>query len=156
MPARKYQEHRRPLWLAALIAPLALPIFASLFLTVWVVASEGTTSFSDDWRVAAGVALVVLPFSYGITWLIGVPVVLWLRRCGQLSVVSVCASSLVLGAATTLAMALLNSGTYSIAGAAIGAGLGLIVGIAFCIAAGITTPWSKARPAASVGSTGCR
>jgi len=129
-------QHRRPLWIGALLASLTPPLCA---LAVLFVSRTGDPSISDMLGTAALIFAATFPISLATMLAIGLPYVLWLRSHNALSVLTVCVGAV---AAGVVALGLLNWGANwdhrapGLLQLLYGAGLGLAAGIAFCVGAG--------------------
>jgi hypothetical protein len=126
--------HRRPLWLGALLAPLAAP-FALLVLVFAFDAIEGRLMHLDAAiEIFAFAFALGLPIAVAGMWLLGLPCAVWLRRRGALSIGRLCLVAAPLGA---LALVL---GMYAIGGRiALPAmiGIGAAVAVAMALAFGL-------------------
>jgi hypothetical protein len=131
--------HRRPLWLGALLAPCVAP-FALAWLAVMVdggSASQGDAAFFE---VLAFALVFGLPLAYAATWLLGLPVAVWLRRRGRLGTLLLVLVAAPLGSLSLLAaFAVFGAKLAFVAQVGIGALLGATVALVFCLVCGI--PW---------------
>lgn len=130
------QQHTRPFWLAALISPWIAPVAFCLYLAVMADASAPTAT-----ALITTALTRVLPISYAATLLLGLPYVYWLRARAALSVPSVCAGAVVAGLLLVVGYTTTTLGWgASPAPAALraGVGLGLCLGLAFSIVAGVS------------------
>lgn len=133
----------RSILFGGVIAPLAAPII--FFLGVLLVSTlhDGPVAGLHDWQAALLAAVVfVLPASYLVTWILGVPYIFWLRSRSRLTTLNVCVGAVIfgvigawgyqwIGKAESLQM-----GSLAL-GALLGAGLALSVAITFCAVKGI-------------------
>lgn len=129
----------RPLWWAALLAPLAAPLAAFLFVYVAVVFQGGWSAAMRDWMI--GVAFVtafILPASCLALWVLGLPYIYWLRATSRLTAWNVCLGAVGVGAAGASVWGWISRADgnaplhRTIFGFLIIAGLGLCVALAFC------------------------
>ena len=138
--------NRKPIWKAVLVAPLAAPLSIA-FVAAWESVSLSGLSGLQDVPVAAlFFFLFGVPISYGVMLILGLPYLVWLRSKGWLTWVPVCAGAAVLGAAAWSGYWQLSLRPPSLASTIpIGALLGLVVGVAFSLAAGLTIRSSRTR-----------
>ena len=129
----------QPIWKAVVVAPWAAPMVLSLG-AAWQLFSVGG---ADD---LAGLPLVAfffflfgVPISYGAMLVLGLPYLLWLRSRGWLSWLTVCMGSIAIGCITWVGYWHFSLRPPPILeSVAIGAGVGLAVGVAFSLVAGLT------------------
>lgn len=131
--------------LAVGIAPLT-PIVAIVLLLV-LTTDESTTSYWIPIIVSFG-----LPTSYLGTCVVGLPLVIFLKRGGRLNLVSMSIAGAVSGGGLSacfsyfLSLLLGSPLRFDITLATWGAGLGIMVAITFGLLAGITSHSSSLRP----------
>ena len=132
----KPSQHKRSLWLGSLAAVVVPPLcfLVSELLKLW--ARESANLFSGSvifLTIAIPVALLAMVF-------LGLPYVLWLRARGRLNAVYLCLSSTAIGCvwfwllSSLLSLDPRSPGLLQLAW---GAGLGLVAGAAFSLAAGL-------------------
>ena len=138
------QNNMRPLWLGALLAPLAAPLLCAVVLeAASTVMQHGPTQ--NEWSVT--VALVtefVAPVSYLATWILGVPLVFLLRKREKFDGLRVCLLALSIGVLSSLIyQQMLAVGKPGLAAMILalllGAALASSVAISFCWICAI--PW---------------
>ena len=132
-------QHKQPVWKAVLVAPIAAP-FAVTAAAAWeVVAVSGLPGLRDVPLAALFFFAFGLPISYAAMLVFGLPYVLWLRASDRLTWAYVCVGAIVLGSLTWTSHWQLSyhppSAPKSIA---IGAAIGLLVGVVFCLVLGLT------------------
>lgn len=132
--------HRRPLWLGALLAPLAAPFALLVLVVLWDIASgERTMSFAAAVEVFAFALVLGLPIALVATWLLGLPLAVWLRRRGRLSLGSLCLAAAPLGALAFVAgLAAFGARLALVAQVGAGAFVGVGVALVFGLASGVT------------------
>ncbi len=128
----------RSIWIGGLIAPLAAPIAFNVFVFALSVAKDGWVIGTHDWPAGIAAALVfVLPVSYLVTWLLGMPYIYWLQRNFRLSIPTVCTGAACCGAIGTWLIqklgknSTLNVETFAL-GTLFGAILAVCVALTFC------------------------
>ncbi len=137
----------RSILLGGLIAPLAAPLIFFLGTLATSVAHDGAAVGLHDWQAALiAAAVFVLPVSYLVTWIVGVPFILWLKARARLTTVSVCVGAIILGAISAwvyqwIGKAVPLQAEHLAIGGLLGAGLAFCVAIAFCAVVG--TPSQK-------------
>jgi len=133
------RAHTHPLWFAGLIAAVSAPLAYWTVLVVIELAINGGSVSEEIMRSLGLLAMVGLPASLVVTFLLGCPLALALRKRGKLSAFNLCAGALFIGAALAVILAKLAfpSNGVELALPALGAGTGLFAGIVFCLAAGI-------------------
>lgn len=129
----------KPIWRAALVAPLAAPFILTLAPTLLALPEHGLSAFQGIQFIAFFFFLFGLPISYLGMFALGMPYVLWLRSRGRLTWRPVCLGAAVIGSVVLsgysqldLASPALHFGTI-----AFGAAAGLAVSIVFCLLARI-------------------
>lgn len=143
-------QNRRPIWFATLVTPWAVPLAFALWSTFVIPLTEGVGGFKD-WPVLLAFFVFVLPITYAIMLIFGLPYVLWLRVRGLLTFPLVCIGVVLTTVVAVPAFAWLTGPHISPSGLSIllSAALGLLSGIVFCIAAGITFRPSGCRAGAA-------
>ena len=139
-------QHTRSLWLGALCATLAPPV-SLVFMALS--ARPSVPSASNLLTGIGGVFFIATPVSFLAMMLLGLPLVLLLRRLGLLSWVSVCLAATVVGAVAFAAFAWALTWDHRAPGTSqyfIGAVLGLVSGAAFCLGAGPVSGFRRVRP----------
>lgn len=130
--------NKRPLWIGALVGPLAAP-FAAAPLAL-LLDPHFYVSFKDVFALFPVVAVVALVGAYAGMVALGLPTVLLLRKAGHLSAPLLCALAMPLGGAPP-AFAWITATPPGIQealmGGMFGAGVALAVAVAFCIASGL-------------------
>ena len=128
--------HRRPLWLGALLAPLAAP-FA---LTALVLAPDAVDGKPMKFKAAVELLALVsafgLPMAIAGVWLLGLPYACWLRRRGTLSIAALCLGAIPLGAVVFVAGLYLIGGRMSVPAVS---GMGAVIGVAVAVAFGLVS-----------------
>ena len=126
-------QHSRSLWWAALLAPLVSPVVQTLFFASKI---EFTTAhfFNRDtaWLMVGGLLL-----AYALTWLLGIPAALLLRKIGWLRAPSLCLCGAVMGATLSVSLYAPVLGQGDVVAGLLGAAHGLAVALAACISCGI-------------------
>ena len=139
---------KRPLWVGVLLAPLAVPLVTYTWTSI--IYSELGLSFnfslgSDGAFLIASVTAV----SYALTILIGVPILLSLRRVDRLSFLWVELSFAMVAAIVMLMMLLYIETGFSwqvlLYSLKVGVPLGCIVGAVLCWVTGITVRSTRTR-----------
>lgn len=143
-------QHRRPIWFAMLVTPWAVPLAFALWSTSVIPFTEDAGGFKD-WPVVLAFFVFVLPVTYAIMLIFGLPYVLWLRPRGLLTFPLVCIGAVLATVIAVPAFAWLTGPHIAPSGLSIllSAVLGLLSGIVFCIAAGITFRPSGRRTGAA-------
>lgn len=141
--ARRLVQHKRSLWRGALISPWVVPVGLALVLGMLALigklfgASDAPQSMPG---VVFGMLLLIVffgvPFTYLVTFVFVVPVVLLLRRWQALSAARLCLWCALVGPVTMYAYAVFLKGqpdkVLTPVGIGMGASYGLISGAAFC------------------------
>ena len=141
-------QHKRSLWRGALISPWVVPVGLALVmgLTGIITAIFGVVDEAGlQWRVCLGLMVLIVcfgvPFTYLVTFLFVVPVVLVLRKWQALSAARICLWCVLVGPVTMYAYAWLMRGQpekiLEPLGLSLAASYGLISGAAFCKASGV-------------------
>jgi len=138
-------SHKRPLWLGALVGPLAAPFAAAPLASL--LKPSVYVSYSDALIMLPVVAIVAIIYAYIGMVIVGLPVALLLRRFERLSVATLCAISVPLGAALWLLCRLIATNPLQLRHApmeaVVGGGVALAVAILFCAVSGITIRSSR-------------
>jgi hypothetical protein len=122
-------QHSRPLFWALLAAVAAVPL---AYYAVYTLSGAGkANAYNLGLILATG-----LPIGGAATFLLGLPVVLLLRRMRQLHAMAVCGSAMLIGAGA-MAVVFIREPGADLGLLLTGAGLGLLAGAVFCGVAGI-------------------
>ncbi|MDW2981166.1 MAG: hypothetical protein WBG81_17035 [Rhodanobacter sp.] len=143
-------QHRRPIWFAVLVTPWAVPLTFVLWSVFAVLFKEGTGGLKD-WPVLFAFFVVVLAVTYAAMLIFGLPYVLCLKALGVLTFPLVCSGAVLAAIIAIPFFGWLTGPHIPPSGASIllcGA-LGLLSGLVFCIAAGITFRPSGRRTGAA-------
>jgi hypothetical protein len=132
-------QHTRPIWFAVLVAPWAVPLAFVLWATFATLFTEGVGGFKD-WPVLFGFFIFGLPPAYAAMLIFGLPYVLWLRARGSLTFPLVCLGAMLASVISIAVFGWLTDPNVppSWSSILLSASLGLLSGMAFCVAAGIT------------------
>ncbi|WP_139201797.1 hypothetical protein [Rhodanobacter glycinis] len=132
-------QHHRSIWFAALVTPWAVPIGLNLLALLFGLFTKGTGALTgrDDLYLVFG---YTLPATYTAMLVIGLPYVLWLRAHGVLTFLPVCIGAMIAAIVVSPAYVeiLFHSTSLHAGDILIYALFGLLSGIVFCLAAGIT------------------
>jgi hypothetical protein len=141
-------QHSRPIWFAVLVTPWAVPLAFFLWSILTILFTAG--SFKD-WPVLFAFFIFGLPPAYLAMLIFGLPYVLWLRSRGALTVPLVCIGAVLASVVAVPAYAWLIDPQIPPTGFGIllFAALGLLSGMVFCVAAGITFRPSGRRTGAA-------
>ena len=144
-PHMSHPQHKRDLLLgflaASLVAPVVLYIIAAISSD-----SPGPWYGAEYWLVFGVVYhLYGFPVAFAASLILGAPLVLWLRAKNRFTITAICAVSTVVGAITLVVVwfLLLRLFSHAAVQATVGAFVGLVSGIGFCIAVG---PNNSFRP----------
>lgn len=141
------KQHSRPIWIPFIFSPLAVPISISVAAALESLSVSGISGLGDL-PVAAFFFFFLfgLPISYAAMLLFGLPYILALRHFKKLTAIWVCLGSTIIGAAAWTAYWQLSLRPPLLVNSiSIGAVLGLIVGLVFCLVGGITLRSSGTR-----------
>lgn len=131
-------QHSRPIWLAAMVAPVVSPFVLVLWSTLTLLFETGTAGL-EDWPVLIVFFAFGLPPAYAAMLILGLPYVLWLRSRKALTFPLVCIgamlSSMSVGTAYFWFVDPLIPPTGD--GILLLAALGFLSGMVFCLVAGI-------------------
>ena len=132
-------QHRRPIWFAVLVTPWAVPLAFVLWSIFAVLFTEGVSGLKG-WPVLLGFFVFALPVTYAAMLIIGLPYVLWLRARGALTFSFVCIGAVLAAIVVIPVFGWLTGPHIPPSGVSIllSGALGLLSGLVFCIAAGIT------------------
>jgi hypothetical protein len=135
-------QHRRPLWLAALVTSVAVPI--GYFLLVLAASALRNEAPGDGTARAFGYTMMFgLPVTAGAMFLLGMPVVLMLRSMNSLRALHVCIGAAVAGGlALSLLFAMTGGNDHGLS-FVWGGLVGLFAGVVFCAVAGVR--WRELR-----------
>ncbi|WP_092705317.1 hypothetical protein [Rhodanobacter glycinis] len=132
-------QHSRPIWFATLVTPWAVPIGLVLTTLLFGLFTKGLDAIRVP-EESYFVFVYILPATYTAMLALGLPYILWLRAHGVLTFLLVCAGAMV--SATIVSpiyvWVRLDSTQLQIGDFLIPAFFGLLSGIVFCFAAGIT------------------
>ncbi|HWG86738.1 MAG TPA: hypothetical protein VN679_03070 [Candidatus Acidoferrales bacterium] len=143
-------QHRRPIWFAVLVTPWAVPLIFVLWSVFAVLFTEGTAALKD-WSVLFAFFVFVLAVTYAIMLVFGLPYVLCLKALGALTFPLVCIGAMFVPVIAIPVLGWLTGPHIPPSGASIlfSGALGLLSGLVFCIAAGITFRPSGRRTGAA-------
>ena len=132
-------QHRRPIWFAVLVTPWVVPLAFVTWSVFAVLFTEGTGGLKD-WSVLFAFFVLVLAVTYVPMLIFGLPYVLWLRALGVLTAPLVCIGAVFAAIVAIPAFGWLTGPHIPPSGASIllSGALGLLSGLVFCVAAGIT------------------
>ena len=131
-----HPQHVRPLWYGVLLASLAPPL---CLVSAMFFSRTGDPSATD--MLYSGTLAFALAFAVSLItmFLLGLPLVIWLRSRNRLSIFSVITGATAIGAVAIAILTLAVSWDHRLPEPlqlVYGAGVGLVAGIAFCIGAG--------------------
>jgi hypothetical protein len=130
-------QHSRPLWVAALVSALFVPV-AFFCALLAVNAVRGEASGESTFRGIGFVFLFGLPLSLGATYLVGLPFALLLRSQRLLTVKYVVAGAALLGAFAIVGLTfVVLRAPVTLDAVAVGVAVGAIAGLVFCATAGV-------------------
>ena len=143
-------QHSRPIWFAVLVTPLAVPLAFAIWSALAILFTGGSSSLKD-WLVLLAFIALALPATYAAMLLVGLPYVLLLRAGGVLTFPLVCIGAIFSSVVALPVFAWLTGPHIPPSGLSISisAALGLLSGVVFCIAAGITFRPSGRRTGAA-------
>ena len=143
-------QHRRPIWFAALATALSVPFVLALLSTVAIRLGGGSVRFGE-WGSITGLVAVILPLTYLAMLVFSLPYILWLRSRQNLTCLHVCAGTIISSVIAVPAYSLLVSPHIQAGWVStlLSALLGVLSGLVFCIAAGITIRSSGRRTGAA-------
>ena len=131
-------QHKRPLWVAALLAWITGPVVFALYLHASEFIENGNfhaSTFNFAMTVILGLGSVI---SAVAMFLMGLPLALWFRRHGWLAAPLVCLTATGVGAlALGLFFWVTDRGPPTFGLWLLGAALGAVSGIVFCVSAGL-------------------
>ena len=139
----KAYQHTRSLWKGALISPLIVPLCMCIYLVAFFIGCTDEVSIAVFYDLRLPLFAIMCIggfFTYSITFVLVVPMALWLRRKQALSSVRLCIWCAALGPVTLFLYArLLNGSSAEIKYEEVlfGIGCGLCSGIVFCAASGV-------------------
>jgi hypothetical protein len=133
-------QHKRTLWRGALISPWVMPVGMPILVLVAEFLTDGTID-AHAGEIILMFLFFGVPFTYLVTFLLVVPMALFLRAHNALSSVRLCVWCMLLGPLTMWGYAWLLSGQPSkvleLSGVLFTSAYGLISGACFCAASGI-------------------
>lgn len=137
---QRSRAHTRPLWVAGLIAAVSAPIAFWAVLAGIELAIRGGSLGEEIMRALGMMAMFGIPLSLAVTFIVGYPIALWLRKVGRLSAPNLCAGALVIGVIMAVVLSRLAFQTIPVhvGTVAVGGAVALFAGIVFCLAAGIS------------------
>lgn len=143
-------QHRRPIWFAALATAWSVPLVLALLSTLAIRLGGGSDRFGE-WGVLTGLVALILPLTYVGMLVFSLPYVLWLRARQDLTWSHVCAGTVISSVIAVLAYSLLVSLQIELGAVStlLSASLGMLSGLVFCIAAGISFRSSARRTGAA-------
>lgn len=132
-------QHRRPIWFAALATAWSVPLVLALLSTLAIRFGGGSDRFGE-WGVTTGLVASILPHTYVAMLLFSLPYVLWLRARRDLIWTHVCVGTIISSVIAVPLYSLLASTQLEVSAVdtLLSASMGMLSGIVFCIAAGIT------------------
>lgn len=129
---------------AMLFAPLVVPVAISISIILEALSRSGISSIREVPSVLLGTSMVAILISYLVMFVIGGPYIFWLRSKGWLNWRSVCAGAAVIGAIVWAGYWQLGLRPPPLANSAlVGASVGLLVGVSFCLVACIPLSWKN-------------
>ena len=138
-------QHKRSLWLGALCSTLAPPI---VLLLVALLLQSRTLSLANLLKGMGGIFFMATPVSFLATLCLGLPLALLLRSLTAFSWASVCIGSAAIGAVSFAIFSWVISWNHQTPGLSqyvIGAVLGLVSGVAFCVGSGPNSSSKRTR-----------
>jgi hypothetical protein len=135
-------QHKRPLWVGLLLAAMS----PALCIALPAALVQSNPSLKDILVGGAIFFAASFPIALAAALAIGLPFLLWLRSRKWLNVVVVIAGSIIIGAAVLglLSWALTwDHRSPELLQFVLGAGFGLVAGVACCVGAGITIRSSR-------------
>jgi len=130
-------EHRKPIWKAVLLAPIAAPLAITVWMAWESVSLNGVSGLRDVPIAALLLFAFGLPISYIAMLALGLPYVLWLRSRNLLTWIPVYLGATLLGAIVWSGYWQMSRHPPSLLHTLpVGAAIGLFVGVVFCWAAG--------------------
>ena len=130
-------DRQRPIWKAALVAPVAAPLAITSWAAWEAVSVNGIAGLRDIPLAAMFFFAFGLPISYIAMAALGVPYLLWLRSRNLLTWIPVYAGAALLGAIVWSGYWQMSLRPPSlITTLPVGAAIGLLVGVMFCWVAG--------------------
>jgi hypothetical protein len=145
----KDSQHARPLWLGFLAASLTP---AACVVVYAVILEDFSVAITDLIKIYLLMSIFAFPVSAITLLIIALPLVLWLKRTKRLSAITISAGAILAGSLSLALVTWASVWNNPVPGPkefAIGALLGLVSGIVFSIAAGLTIRSSRHRFAAS-------
>jgi hypothetical protein len=132
-------QHRRPIWFAVLATAMSVPLILALLSTL-AIHLVGSFVHFKGWGALTGLVAFILPYSYVAMLVFALPYILWLRARGELTRPNICSGTVVASLLAVPVYSSLVAPQFEVSGAIplLAASLGLLSGICFCVAAGIT------------------
>jgi hypothetical protein len=142
--SERHPQHRRSLWLAALVTSIAVPVgYAGVVVSIALL--SGTARNHEVFGALASIVVVGTPLCMACVFLLGLPLAVYFRSRGWLAVIPAClvgatAGALVFG----LLLWRLERESAPLAVWLPGAAFGLAASVVFCAVAGVS--WRLGRP----------
>ena len=150
LPETRSTSHR--MLLGFLLAPAVTPLVITAVLFA-ITMMLGGFSFSTTALFLLGTLLAMgLGFSYGLTTIVGLPIVLALRRKGKLNAANLIRATLLLTLLAALGMSLLSLPSFSLARLAMLFGIQFLLLCPFTLLSTLVFWWIVCRPEPSVTS----
>ncbi|MEO5831032.1 MAG: hypothetical protein ABIQ36_10750 [Rhodanobacter sp.] len=138
----------RSIWLGGAIAPLAAPLAFFCGILILSITKDGLSAGVEHWAAALGLITVfTLPVSYLVTWILGMPLIYWLRSSSHLSKWNICLGAVGIGIIVPLIGGLISTYRHLYSGQMVSATL-ISAGLALCVA--LTFCWIARVPSSSV------
>jgi len=134
--ARVIPPHARPLWFAAFIAGVSVPVAFVVVLVGFEFAQGGLDITDSAMRGMAVAAIYGVPLSLVVMFVVGFPLVLLLRKLGWLWPLNIAVGAMLIGAIVGIVTGGFPMLTYKLP--LVGAVAGLFAAIVFCLVAGIS------------------
>ena len=131
-------QHKRPLWLAALLTSIGAPLVYYIGALALNVVTGGSFYSEEAFRALGFVIFIGLPASVAAMFILGMPFVLLLRAVGKLSALNVSLGAAIIGAVTSSMVVRVTGGTPEmLPELGVGALIGLLAGAIFSTIAGL-------------------
>lgn len=147
--AGEHPQHRRSLWLAAALTALAVPVL--FLLAIYLLAVVDSRSLAPDGevhsRAAGAIIFAGLPISAIGMYVIGMPMILLLRRLRWLAVLPVTLAAAIAGAVCFTALTFFFSRTWpDLEGLLFGVCVGIGAGLVYSWLAGLRWSFGRVAP----------